>query len=300
MQRDRSKNLLLFHFIVLLFGSTSVLGALISISALPLVIYRMGLAAIGLAIYFLLFHPNYFFLSKMLWGKVVLGGIIIGVHWVTFFFAIKIAGVSLALSMMATGALITAILDPLINRRKLLGYELIFGGLTTIGIGIIYQAEFEHIEGISIALLSAFLSSLFTIINSEMVIKARPITLSFYELVIGFIIGVLVFFFSDALTIQSFKLKEWDIVWIIILAFLCTSYAFNVSIKVMRHLSSFTIMMVISLEPIYGIILSLLIWNDKEYLSVNFYVGFLIVIFSILMNGIYKLSKETQKNKSKL
>ena len=129
MQSVRGKNLLLFHFIVLLFGFTSVLGALISVSALPLVIYRMGLGAIGLALFFLIFHPNYFYLPKRLWCEVILGGLVIGVHWVTFFYAIKIAGVSLALSMMATGALITAILDPLFNRRQILGYELIFGGL---------------------------------------------------------------------------------------------------------------------------------------------------------------------------
>jgi len=292
MQSVRGKNLLLFHFIVLLFGFTSVLGALISVSALPLVIYRMGLAAIGLALFFLIFHPKYFYLHKRLWGQVILGGVIIGVHWVTFFYAIKIAGVSLALSMMATGALITAILDPLFNRRQILGYELIFGGLTTIGIFLIYQAEFENSLGISIALLSAFLSSLFTILNRNMVVKAKAITLSFYELTVGFIVGLLVTFFSDEITIQSFELKEYDIIWIFILAFLCTSYAFNISIKVMRHLSSFTIMMVINLEPIYGMILSLLIWKDKEFLSLNFYLGFLIVIFSILMNGIYKIKKQ--------
>ena len=295
MQSVRSKNLLLFHFIVLLFGLTSVLGALISISAVSLVIYRMGLASFGLAIYFLLFHPSYFHLPKSLWSSVVLGGLVIGFHWITFFYAIKIAGVSLALSMMATGALITAILDPIINRRKLLGYELIFGGLTSIGIGLIYQAEFEHIEGISIALLSALLSSLFTIINGKMVKIARPITLSFYELLVGFIICVIIAAFSDKITFKSFELKDWDIAWIIILSLLCTSYAFNISIKVMRHLSSFTIMMVISLEPIYGIILSLLIWNEKEYLSFYFYVGFLIVISSILLNGIYKLNKYGKK-----
>ena len=104
-----------------------------------------------------------------------------------------------------------------------------------------------------------------------MIVKAKAITLSFYELVVGFIVGLLVAFFSDEITIQSFVLKKYDIIWIFILAFLCTSYAFNISIKVMRHLSSFTIMMIINLEPIYGIILSLLIWKDREFLSLNFY-----------------------------
>ncbi|MEO2100289.1 MAG: DMT family transporter, partial [Flavobacteriaceae bacterium] len=256
MQSDRNKNLLHFHFIVLLFGFTSVLGALISLAALPLVIYRMGLAALGLAIFFLIFHPHYFRLAKPMWGKVVLGGIVIGVHWVTFFYAIKIAGVSLALSMMATGALITAILDPIISRRRILGYELLFGGITALGIMLIYQAEFEQIKGISIALFSAFLSSVFTILNGQMVKEARPITLSFYELTVGTLVGIAAAFLTNQLTLEAFELQGWDFLWILMLSLLCTSYAFNVSIKVMRHLSSFTIMMVINLEPIYGILLS--------------------------------------------
>lgn len=300
MQSVRSKSLLLFHFIVFLFGFTSVLGALISLDALPLVIYRMGLASLGLAIYFRFFNPHFFHLDRKLWPKVALGGMVIGVHWVTFFYAIKIAGVSLALSMMATGALITALLDPILSKRRLLGYELLFGGITALGIGMIYQAEFEHIRGISIALFSAFLSSLFTILNGKMVQHARPITLSFYELVVGTLVCIAVAFFTDQLHLEAFQLKGWDLLWILILGLLCTAYAFNVSIQVMRHLSSFTIMMVINLEPIYGILLSLAIWNEKAYLSINFYLGFLVVLSAILMNGLYKHRKEAQKKTSQL
>lgn len=300
MQSVRSKSLLLFHFIVFLFGFTSVLGALISLDALPLVIYRMGLASLGLAAYFQFFNPHFFYLDRKLWSKVALGGMVIGVHWVTFFYAIKIAGVSLALSMMATGALITALLDPILSKRRILGYELLFGGITALGIGMIYQAEFEHIRGISIALFSAFLSSLFTILNGKMVQHARPITLSFYELVVGTLICIAVAFFTDQLHLEAFHLRGWDLLWILILGLLCTAYAFNVSIQVMRHLSSFTIMMVINLEPIYGILLSLAIWNEKAYLSINFYLGFLIVLSAILMNGLYKHRKEAQKKTSQL
>ena len=119
MQSVRNKNLLTYHFIVLLFGLTSVLGALISISALHIVIYRMSLATLGLGVFFLLFNPNYFKLKKSLWWKVFLGGLLIGFHWITFFYAIKIAGIHLTLSMMSTGAFITAILDPIFNNRKL-------------------------------------------------------------------------------------------------------------------------------------------------------------------------------------
>ncbi|MCH1417566.1 MAG: DMT family transporter, partial [Flavobacteriaceae bacterium] len=274
--------------IVFIFGFSSVMGALCSLDAIPLVVYRMALASLGLAVYFAIIHPTYFKLEKTLWAKVILGGLIIGVHWVTFFHAIKVAGVSLTLSMMATGAFITAMIEPLINKRKVLGYELLFGGLISVGVGIIFQAEYEHLYGISIALLSAFLSSVFTILNTHLVKRGRSITLSFYELSVGAVFGIVYVFFSGNYTFETFVLHQWDWLWIGLIAWVCTSYAFNISIRVMQHLSPFTVMLIINLEPIYGILLSLAIWRDEELMSFRFYLGFVIVLVAILLNGIYK------------
>lgn len=292
MQDVRTKSLIHYHLIVFIFGFSSVMGALCSLDAIPLVVYRMLLASLGLAVYFAIFHPTYFRLERSLWVKVILGGLIIGVHWVTFFHAIKVAGVSLTLSMMATGAFITAMIEPLINKRKILGYELLFGGLIAVGVGMIFQAEYEHLYGISIALLSAFLSSVFTILNTQLVKQGKAITLSFYELLVGAVFGIVFVIFSGNYTLEAFELRQWDWLWIILIAWVCTSYAFNISIKVMQHLSPFTVMLIINLEPVYGILLSLAIWGDEELMSFRFYLGFVIVLGAILLNGIYKRQKQ--------
>lgn len=292
MQDVRTKSLIHYHLIVFIFGFSSVMGALCSLDAIPLVVYRMLLASLGLAVYFAIFHPTYFRLERSLWVKVILGGLIIGVHWVTFFHAIKVAGVSLTLSMMATGAFITAMIEPLINKRKILGYELLFGGLIALGVGMIFQAEYEHLYGISIALLSAFLSSVFTILNTQLVKQGKAITLSFYELMVGAVFGIGFVIFSGNYTLEAFELRQWDWLWIILIAWVCTSYAFNISIKVMQHLSPFTVMLIINLEPVYGILLSLAIWGDEELMSFRFYLGFVIVLGAILLNGIYKRQKQ--------
>ena len=292
MQDVRTKSLIHYHLIVFIFGFSSVMGALCSLDAIPLVVYRMLLASLGLAVYFAIFHPTYFRLERSLWVKVILGGLIIGVHWVTFFHAVKVAGVSLTLSMMATGAFITAMIEPLINKRKILGYELLFGGLIALGVGMIFQAEYEHLYGISIALLSAFLSSVFTILNTQLVKQGKAITLSFYELLVGAVFGIGFVIFSGNYTLEAFELRQWDWLWIILIAWVCTSYAFNISIKVMQHLSPFTVMLIINLEPVYGILLSLAIWGDEELMSFRFYLGFVIVLGAILLNGIYKRQKQ--------
>lgn len=293
MQDDRTKSLITYHFIVVIFGFSSVLGALCSLDAIPLVIYRMLLASIGLALYFLIFHRSYFYLDRSLWLKVFYGGVIIGIHWVTFFHAIKVAGVSLTLSMMATGAFITAMIEPIINKRKVLGYELVFGGLIALGVGLIFQAEFEQLYGISIALISAFLSAVFTILNTKMVKQARPITLSFYELLVGALVGILFVILSGQYEYEAFQLHQWDLLWILLIAWVCTSFAFNLSIKVMQHLSPFTVMLIINLEPVYGILLSLAVWGEEELMSIRFYIGFIIVLGAILLNGFYKRQKQT-------
>jgi drug/metabolite transporter (DMT)-like permease len=292
MQDARTKSLIHYHLIVFIFGFSSILGALCSLNAIPLVVYRMTLASLGLAVYFAIIHPTYFKLEKTLWLKVILGGLIIGVHWVTFFHAIKVAGVSLTLSMMATGAFITAMIEPLINKRKILGYELLFGGLIAVGVGIIFHAEYEHLYGIGIALLSAFMSSVFTILNTQLVKRGRAITLSFYELSVGAIFGIVYVIFSGKYTFEAFELHQWDWLWIGLIAWVCTSYAFNISIKVMQHLSPFTVMLIINLEPLYGILLSLAIWKDEELMSFSFYIGFVIVLVAILLNGSYKCQKQ--------
>lgn len=293
MQDDRTKSLITYHFTVVIFGFSSVLGALCSLDAIPLVIYRMLLASIGLALYFLIFHRSYFNLDRSLWLKVFYGGVVIGIHWVTFFHAIKVAGVSLTLSMMATGAFITAMIEPIINKRKVLGYELVFGGLIALGVGLIFQAEFEQLYGISIALISAFLSAVFTILNTKMVKQARPITLSFYELLVGALVGILFVILSGQYEYEAFQLHQWDLLWILLIAWVCTSFAFNLSIKVMQHLSPFTVMLIINLEPVYGILLSLAVWGEEELMSIRFYIGFIIVLGAILLNGFYKRQKQT-------
>jgi len=295
MQDVRTKNIIHFHFIVFIFGFSSVLGALCSLEALPLVIYRMALAFLGLGVYFAIFKPSFFKLKRVLWPYVLVGGLVIGVHWVTFFHAIKVAGVSLTLSMMATGAFITAMLEPLMNNRKILAYELLFGGLIAFGVGLIFKAEYEYLYGISIALISAFLSSVFTILNARMVQQGRAITLSFYELVVGAVVGILYVLVSGNYTVQDFYLEQWDLLWILLIAWVCTSYAFNISIKVMEHLSPFTVMMIINLEPVYGILLSLIVWGEQELLSVRFYIGFCIILSVIFLNGIYKKQKQIKE-----
>ena len=293
MQNDRTKSLLYFHFLVFLFGFTSILGVLIQLEALPLVVWRMGIAALALGIYCLLFKRDNFKLPKKLTTKIIFSGILIGVHWIAFFHAIKVAGVSLTLSMLATCAFFVAIIEPLYIKKKWLFYELFFGTLAAAGILIIFWAEIESLNGIVVALIAAVLSALFSVVNSKMVHQVSTITLTFYELLIGFIALLFYLILVHPESLEKAIPSTTDIFWLLLLSIICTSYAMNATFIVMRKLTPFTIMMIINLEPVYGILLDLAIFGEAAFLSIYFYIGFFVVMLAIIANGIFKMRKQS-------
>lgn len=293
MQNDRTKSLLYFHFLVFLFGFTSILGVLIQLEALPLVVWRMGIAALALGIYCLLFKRDNFKLPKKLTTKIIFSGILIGVHWIAFFHAIKVAGVSLTLSMLATCAFFVAIIEPLYFKKKWLFYELFFGTLAAAGILIIFWTEIESLNGIVVALIAAVLSALFSVVNSKMVLQVSTITLTFYELLIGFIALLFYLILVHPESLEKAIPSTSDIFWLLLLSIICTSYAMNATFIVMRKLTPFTIMMIINLEPVYGILLDLAIFGEAAFLSIYFYIGFFVVMLAIIANGIFKMRKQS-------
>ena len=288
MQNNRGKNILQLHFIVFIFGFTSVLGALISISALPLTIYRMGIASFFLALFIFFYDKNKYKLRKALIIKILFCGIIISLHWITFFYAIKISNVSITVSMMSSAAFLTSLLEPLFFRKKLLLYELILGIISLFGVSIIFNAEIKYIDGLIVALISSFLVSVFTILNSRIVINNSSITISFYELFIGFLFSLCYYYFFTETSMSFEKINYQDLIFLFILGVFCTSFAFTKSVDLIKYLKPFTIMMIINMEPVYAILLSLLVFGESEFLSINFYIGFIIILISIIINGIFK------------
>ena len=291
MQNNRGKNILQLHFIVFIFGFTSVLGALISISALPITIYRMGIASFFLALFIFFYDNNKFKLRKGLIIKILICGLIIALHWITFFYAIKISNVSITVSMMSSAAFLTSLIEPLFFKKKFLLYELILGILSLFGVSIIFNAEIKYIDGLIVALISSVLVSVFTILNSRIVIKNSSITISFYELFIGFLFSLFYYYLFIDTSLFLKKINYQDLIFLLILGIICTSYAFTKSVDLIKYLKPFTIMMIINMEPVYAILISLLIFGESEYLSINFYIGFIIILISVIINGFFKYKK---------
>jgi|TARA_B110000305_G_C19464227_1_gene656658 drug/metabolite transporter (DMT)-like permease len=291
MQKNKLKSLIHFHFIVFVFGFTAILGSLISVDSLKLVWYRMLIASV-----FLLFLAPFFKkklkISKNILFKLLFCGLIISLHWVFFFKAIKVSNVSITLSILSLGAFITSFLEPILYNRKIILYEVFLGFLVVIGTAIIFKTQFHYLEGIIYAFISVILSVFFTLFNGKLVGKISSFTISLYELIGGFITVSLLLIISDDLNTNLFYLKSGDVLWLFILGTVCTAYAFVISVDVMKHLSPFSIMLSINMEPIYGIVLAIIFLNESENMSYEFYIGFLLIFFSVILNGILKLKQK--------
>ena len=299
MQKNRNKDLLHLHFLVFLWGFTSILGSVINLSALGIVWYRMLIAFFIVSTYIFFKKKTFSKISKKHIKKIFFAGGFISLHWVAFFHAIKISGVSITLSIMASGAFITSIIEPFFFKRKISIKELFFGLLTLLGLVIIFNAEFDQFYGISIALLATIMSVIFTIFNSELVRSgASALSITFYELLIGWLLLTIYILIGTNQFYDIVKIYDSnDLFLLLILGSVCTAYAHVVSVSVMRNLSPFSFMLIINLEPVYAIILSLIFFGENELMSTQFYFGLSLILLSVFLDLLDKRKNKINKLK---
>jgi len=291
MQNDKLLNYFHLHFIVFIWGFTAVLGDLITIEAVPLVWHRMLLGSLFVLIY-IIYNKGMLKVSLRSLIKFAFIGLIIALHWLAFFSAVKVSNVSITLAMMSTGAFFASFLEPIFFKRKIIRYEVIFGLIVIIGLYIIFKVESEYLFGILLALLASFLGALFSIFNGIMVKSHNASVISFYELLFGVLFITIYVLFTDGFNVSFFKLSGNDWTYLLILASICTAYAFIASVHVMKWISPYTVMLTTNMEPVYGILLALLILGEKEYMSPTFYLGAIIILITVVLNGIIKTRKK--------
>ena len=287
MRNDKLQSYLNLHLIVFIWGFTPILGALITIKADALVWYRMFLACIFIFL-FIVFKKKSFKIPMKEFFKLIFVGLLIAIHWIFFFKAIHISNVSITLVVFSLGAFITSLLEPLFYSRKVLWYEVFFGLIIIGALSLLLQVEINYFEGMAYALFSVFLGVLFTLMNGKLIKKHDSLVITFYEFLSGVFFITLYFLFQHQFTENFFKLSSKDWILILVLASVCTAYAFTASVKVMRKLSPYTFMLTTSLEPVYGIVLAYFIIGGKEKMNIEFYMGALIIVVVVVANGIVK------------
>ena len=284
---SRAKNILLMHFVILIFGFTGILGKLITIEAIPLVFWRTLIG--GGAIYVWLklrreiSKKTHLDLLKM--GGI---GLLVAIHWITFFASIKASNVSVALTMLATSPMFIGFLEPLIFKRKIDWRELTVAAVVLLGVGTIFSFNTTYHEGMILGIISAFFASLFATFNGVLVKTHDASNISLVELLTASVAIFMLLLFTGEVNWDLLMLSNQDWFWIIILALVATSFAFIAFTSIMTVLTPFTTSVAINLEPIYSIILAVIIFGEEEIMGPRFYVGALIIICAVLLNSILK------------
>ncbi len=274
-----SRAYLELHFATVLFGFTAVLGKLIQLDATVLVWWRVLFTSVSL-----LFLIKVGKLFRELPLKTILQfvgiGILVALHWITFFLSIHLANASICLVALATGAIFTAFLEPMLMNQKIKWYEIALGLLIVPGLMMIVDStELSMQLGLWIGLLSAFFMSLFGTLNKKYIHKTEPLNITFLELGSSFLFISLIlpFYFG---TVEG--LKFWptgkDLIYLIILSLLCTTLGYVLALRALKYISAFAANLTVNLEPVYGILLAIVILKENQELSAGFYWGVLLIL----------------------
>ena len=296
------KNHLILHFTILIWGFTGIIGKILGLSGLStseVVFWRMLIAWTTLLLY-LLIKKQRIIVSKKTLFKLLGNGVLIAFHWYCFFEAIALSNVSIALVFMSTTAFFTSFAEWVIYRKGIDYKELFTGVLVITGISIIVkdlnlENHPDYFKAILLALISAFLAAFFSVINSVLVKENDSAIISFYELMGGFWVISILFYINGEIVLEQLSLNSLQLFWLMILGIVCTSFAFLLGVYVMKFIKPYTVNLSVNLEPIYAIIFALLIFKNSEVMNLNFYLGSMIVVGSILLNALFKKTTKHQK-----
>lgn len=289
------KALLQLNIAVFLWGFTGVLGRAITLGSTMLVWWRLLITMLSLwALYMVQGKARRIPARSILMISLI--GTVQALHWVCFYASIKLANVTIALTCLSTTALIAALIEPLVVKKKFDLLEIVLGLFAVAGILIIYNTHLQFSTGIIVGLLSALLTVLVSVSNKKIVDEYHPEHITLYQLTGGFLgmtilLPVFNYFFPE-----SWRSPDlWDWIWLIILSWVCTIMTFFLYIRALKKVSAFTINLALTLEPIYGIILAFIIYHENENLSNWFYLGFALIALAVVFHMWRLLSSSRQK-----
>jgi len=280
------------HLIIFMWGFTGILGKLIHLPPHSIVWYRILIAFFSLLIGLKLLNlPMKISSRKLFWATLGVG-VIVALHWLTFYKSIALSTASLGILCLSTVTLHVTWLEPLFFKKKFSWLEFFMGLLVVVGIYIVSD-DFSGKEYLALmyGLGSALCAALFSIFNAQLVKKIPASAMTLHEMGIGFFALTLVLFLQDKINASLFQMTWSDGLWLLFLGVMCTSLAFLITIEVVKKLGVFTVSLSINLEPVYTILLAVFILNEHTLLSYKFYIGAAVIILVLLANAILKRVK---------
>lgn len=280
---------ILLHLIIFMWGFTGILGKLIHLDAFTIVWHRVLIAFIALGIVLVFLKKNIRLNSSKDFIKIAGVGIIVALHWMTFYKSIQLSTASLGILCLSTTTLHVTWLEPLVMRRPFSWIEFGLGLIVIYGIYFV-SGDFNSsdYEALAYGLVSALCAALFSVFNAQLAKNVSSPTITFYELLIGFFFLSSVLLFDNKINASLFTMTLSDFLWLLFLGILCTSFAFLATIEVVKRLGAFTVSLSINMEPVYTILLAIVILNEDEVLGTQFYIGSILIVAVVISNAVIK------------
>jgi len=296
MFKGINKHFLLLHVIVFIWGFSPILGRYITANTWQLVWFRILITIIAM-VFYLRFTKHDFRISRQNFLRLGGIGLIIMIHWLAFYGAIKVSNVSVTMVAFSTGTLFSSIIEPILYKRKVRLYEVIIGLIIIAAIVLIFSIETQYWLGITLGILAAFTSSLFGVFNGIMAHKLKPGIISFYELSAA-LLGLTVFIaFNRDFTPDFFVLDQASVIGLLLLSLVCTVFPFITAVDLAKHISPYTIVLTVNLETVYGILWAILFFQENKEVEPTFYLGVCIILLAIFLNSYLKRLSDKRASK---
>jgi len=286
---DANKAFLQIHFCVVLWGFTAILGKLITLPALPLVWWRMLIVVAALALV-----PRVWRGLRVMLPKLILSycgiGVLVALHWLTFYGSIKLSNASVGATCIALATVFTALVEPWLARTRFSRRDLALGIAVLPGVALVVGGVPPGMRlGIAVGALSALFVALFGSLNKRLVEHGDPLTVTALELGAGtvaltLLAPVMPFVFPDFAGALLVLPGTRDAMYLLTLALACTLLPFVLSLVALRHMSAFSAQLAVNLEPVYAIVLAILLLNEQRELTNQFYLGVAIILLAVLVH----------------
>ncbi len=287
---DKLRAYFYLHFCVFLWGFTAILGKLISLKAVPLVWWRVLLATSFLLL--LIPKKQWSGLNRSVFQRLFVIGLLVGLHWLCFYGAIKLSNASIAVATMATTSFFAALIEPILLKKKMNWYELGLGILILPGMALVVgNIDWDMRIGFGVGVIGALLGALFSSLNKKVLdnMPPPPLVITFVELFAATCICSLILPFMLWQSPETQVLpsaQDWT--WLLVLVLVCTLLPYYLSLQAMRHISAFATNLTINLEPVYGVLLAALLFREDKDLNPNFYLGMLVILVAVFSHPFLK------------
>ncbi len=272
---------------VLILGFTGIFGKLISLNTIELVWYRMLIAFITLFT-FLAFKKELTKIKKKDFFGLLFVGSLVAVHWFFFFESIKVSNVSVAVVCLSTASFFSAMIEPFFLKRKPKLYEYILGIVVFVTLFLMLEAETKYTMGYIYGIIASFLGTLFTLYNAKYINRLEASKITMVEMLAGVIIFSLLMLINKEIGMSNLKININDFVYLFLLGTICTAAVFVWMVEIMKYISPYSLIMAINLEPIYSIVLALIIFSESEHMNLSFYIGASVIILVVFLESFLK------------